>query len=361
MAESRVLWVGREFDNPYAARIEQFVGQEFPQLASGRTEDTMTAIVKEFFATRQYRIGPKPLPESEVMIRDVVRRAVEAQRPIPLLIALAAVKVPIGESLDLAELSMLRVLCALNKRIKQHYELGLAIRLRIEDLTEYAISGVGGDNVPDISMHVKHYSESMLRLIDALGYDFILGVQESSLADPEKFADLVTEYSDDFEALLAGKTNDNYMALLGWHGGVSPQMREWMYARYDRLYPSTVHGDEQQRRIMARYLSAILARRNLGAMGDDKSFKGRLEISFAPALPDTPAVSTRVYYRTVPISQSSLHMPPWLAKGYLRIGEDGVSGIALGKWDDEYTLGQLKIVGEDGKTASVRADYRLVP
>src|SRR5216117_2583235 len=84
----------------YAAAIERLVGREFPQLSSGRTEDVMEAVMLAVFATKQYRYGPRPGPESEVLMRDVVRRAIDAERPIPLLIPAASVKVPLGESAD---------------------------------------------------------------------------------------------------------------------------------------------------------------------------------------------------------------------------------------------------------------------
>jgi hypothetical protein len=314
----------------------------------------MTAVVAEFFATKQYRIGPRPNPESEVRIRDVVRRAIEEEKPIPILIASAAVKVPIGESLDVAELSMLRVLCALHLRVGKHYLPGISARIRLEDLTEYTISS----EVPEVEQHVKNYIHSMCELVKALGYDnFIKLVPESSLTTPLLFNAHVQRYIGEFEDHLQGNS-PLHLQQLGWGGGVSLAMREWMYDRYDKLYPGTPHGGSVQRTILASYLSSILARRNLGAMGEDKSFKGRLEVSFAPALPDAPPVSTRVYYRTVPLAQSSMHMSPWNAKGHLRIGERGVHSIALGRWGEEYTKGQLEIEG-NGTSISIRADYRL--
>lgn len=355
-------WVTAYGYDTYGPYIEQLVGREFPQLASGKIEDRMEAIVAEFFATKQYRIGPKPNPESEVRIRDVVRRAIEINRSIPILIALAAIKVPIGESIDVAELGMLRTLCALNQRVKQHYAPGISVRLRLEDLTEFAISGASGDNVANIEQHVATYIASLKSLIQALGYEgFITVVPESSLVDPALFAGTVNTLTPVFMQYLALGDAAMRAALNyhGWKGGVSPAMQEYLYARYDRLYPDTVHGDAAQQYHAARYLAAILTRRNMDAMGDDKNFDGRLEIGFAPALPDAPLVSTRVYYRTIPREQSSLHLPPWLAKGYVQFDEDGLSHFALGRWDEEYTMGQLEIVGESGARAVIRADYRV--
>ncbi len=351
-------WYSQAGNDPYTHTIESFIGREFPIIAKKTTEDMMEAIVSEFFASKQYRIGPKPSPESEVKIRDVVRRAVEANRPIPILIASAAIKVPIGESMDVAELSALRVLNCLNDRIRAHYTPGTNIRIRMEDLTEYAISS----DVPNIGCHVENYTrefKALVRVLDFAG--FITPVPESSLADPKHFLELVDTYAAFFYDYLALQSSIASLKLsdAGWKGGVSPEMQSYLTERLAKLYPEK---PIRARMVdMSRYFAAILARRNMDAMGNDKTFDGRLEISFAPALPDTPKVSTRVYYRTVPLNQSSFHAPYWNAKGHLRINENGDTRIALGSWTDTYTPGQLVIthVRNARTPVTLRADYHL--
>jgi hypothetical protein len=67
--------------DPYGVVIERFIGQEFPQLASGAVEDTLEAMMRAFLATKQYRVGPVPNPES--LVRVIQRR--------PLALGLALV------------------------------------------------------------------------------------------------------------------------------------------------------------------------------------------------------------------------------------------------------------------------------
>ncbi len=355
-----IRWQGESAD-PYAEFIASFMGREFPQLSSRRTEDIIDAVVDEFFSTKQFRLGPKPHVESEVLIRDVARKAIEVGSPIPILIPSAAVKVPIGESLDLAELSALRILGCLQQRIKQHYDPGVTVRVRLEDLTEYAISGT----TPDIMQLVDTYSTQYTALVKALDYDsFITPIRESEMADFDDFmcnvgsaADLFFDYSiakHGGAGTAEAKVADQLSAL-GWKGGVSWAMYEFMADRYAKLYPDL--DFEARQRILARYFAAILVRKRLNATGKF-DYLPQWELSFATPLPDAPRISTRVIYRSVPLYHSSNNTAYWNAKGHLRITEQNTARIAFGDWDAEYTKGQLTIENNDAKV-TIRADYVL--
>jgi hypothetical protein len=347
-------WHGPNGFDPYGALIEGWVSRSFPQVGTTQANlvDTLTDL---FLATKQYRIGPKPNLESQVAIRSVIRSAIEAQAPINILIPAAAIKVPIGESLDLAELSVLRILQCLIERVSHHYAPGVFIRIRLEDLTEYVIS----DGTPDLGEHVEHYIDQFRGLNFALGLQRHIDlVPESDLVDSERFLAAAAGYRRVFRDHLEDVYSNprrvqgsaNALAHIGWNGGVSPEFAEFLDSRYRKLYPDLSFA--QRLDAAAAYLSAILARRNLDATGRFPT--GQLEISFAPPMPDAPEVSTRVYYRTVPLAESSNHMPFWNAKGHIRISEDGTARIALGRWDEEYNFGQLTING-----VTIRADYAL--
>lgn len=336
----------------YSRLIEQMMGREFPQLATGHVEDTMASVVDEFVATKQYRLGPRPIPESEVMMRDVVRNFVSKQLPIPVLVPFASLKIPFGESADVAELSALRTLACLQYRAVRHYTPGFDFRIRLEDLTELVIS----PDAKDLDSHITTYQGVLSKLIKVLGYDFINLIPESSLVSRSSFLAAASDYHRVFEAYLldAENASDAELRELGWKGGVSFALRDYLSQRYRKLCPEVPISEHDS--ITARYLGAILARRNLGAVGATGQ---RLELSFATPLPDAPAVSTRVIYRTVPLNQTSNHLAPWNGKGHLRIREDGGTRIGIGRFDEgEYTPGQLELEG-NGHSVAIRADYRL--
>lgn len=347
-------------DDPFKQVLERWLGQEFPALGGATTEDTMIAVVNEFISTKQYRVGPRPAPESEVMIRRAVREHVEAGHVVPVLIPSAAVKLPFGARLDLAELSALRVLGCLQERVKRHYAPGLAVRVRLEDLTELTIS-------PEVH-HVRQLTESYVRdfrnLVDVLGFSaWLTVVPESALVQEEAWQRLTAElttafaYHLDTTATTPEVEVRGALARYGWQGGVGSAMREYLTARYRKLYPATSASEHTV--LMARYLAAILARRHLGATGAVNDGP-RLEITFANPLPDAPRFSTRVQYRTAPRHQAGLALPYWAAKGYLTLDEEDAPHITLAHATTPVpglTHGQLTLTTKEGLSAELQADY----
>lgn len=364
MAQPAVSYTSTYGDyDPMREVIERWMGREFPLLSSGRTDDVMIAVVEEIIASKQYRVGPRPNPESEVLIRDAVRQLVSAQLPINVLIPSAAVKLPFGSNLDVAELAALKVLDCLNRRVKRHYAPGISVRMRMEDLTEYTITR----DQPSIELITAQYISQFARLVKVLGYsEWMTLVPESSLVDRDSWDIVTDEYTQLFLDFL-NETDDkpntpvpqsSILSIDGWKGGVSLEMREYLKARYRKSYPNVY--DAQHNLMMARYLSAILARKALGATG---AVPGkRVELTFAPALPDAPLASPRVYYRTVPLSQTSMHIPYWAAKGYLVLSDHQdptIKVVQAGTLVPNITTGTIQITGEDGSHAYVQADYVL--
>jgi len=352
-----VRWTG-ESNDPYASLIESFIGREFPGLKTGNCETVMEALVELFLGTKQTRIGPKPNPESVVKMRDVVRRAVHEQRPIPVLIAVASVKVPFGHGIDLAELSAMRVLSRLQFCAQQYYSPGFQFRLRIEDLTELMLSGTADD----VRQSISSYRENFMRLIRVLGYDFIVPVPESSMVEEAQLLDVARVYARQFfnDLVIADAVNDdgkNVALNIGWEGGIPKHVREYYCSRYSALYPDRDHSDHL--RMMADYFGTILARHKLGVIGNDKSFQGRLEIGFNEPPPNAPAISTRVFYRSVPANQSSNNRPYWYAKGYLKIDNNNHSRICFGRWEElDYHQGRLSL-SNGNEEITLDADYIL--
>lgn len=351
-------------DDPFKALLERWLGREFPVLSTGHVEDMMAAVMHEFISTKQYRVGPRPEPESAVMMRAAIRAAIENSAAIPVLIPSAAIKLPFGSRLDLAELSALRVLSCLNERVRRHYAPGLTISVRLEDLTEWTIS----PDVPDIRTLTDEYIRDFRNLVTVLGYAPWLTLKpESSLVTEDVWADVATRLTAAFEVWIAASemTPDHAVSGTlkdyGWVGPVSGELRQYLRARYQTLYPHV--PDSQHISMMARYLAAILTRRYLRATGAADG-EPRLEITFANPLPGAPRYSTRLQYRVAPRCQASLAIPYWAAKGYLTLDADDAPHITLAHHREEITdlvHGQLTLTNPEGIRAELRADYTQAP
>ena len=345
----------------YRELIERFVAIEFPHIGACKVEDLVEAISEAFIGSKQTRQGPRPNLESVVKIRDVVRRSIEQKRSIPVLIASASVKLPLGRGIDLAELGVLRQLSCLNDKVKEYFEPGLHFRFRMEDVTELILS----EGVANVSQITREYRESFQALIDVLDMgDFIELVPESSLiSDVDAYMDNVHSLIPVFEKHMRETNGMNpaplspELAKLGWKGTLSFEQREYFKARYRRLYPNI--NESEHVSMMARYFSNTLSRVHFKASGADPSFDGRLEISFVPPQPDSPIISSRVFMRTVPTSHTSMHLPYWDAKGFLKICDrDNSTRIGLLPWWDtsrNFAQGSI-IIENNGKKVMIKAD-----
>lgn len=118
----------------------------------------------------------------------------------------------------------------------------------------------------------------------------------------------------------AWEGDDSGIRKLGWTGGVSQEWRNYLEERNHKLHPE--QPPELHRELSCRYLAMLFARVKLHLRGSDPEWQvdyKHLEISFAPPLPHAPRISTRVFYRTLPIQQTKLHIPYWRAKGFFRL------------------------------------------
>ena len=301
------------------------------------------------------------------MMRATVRRCVSQGAPIPVLIASAAVKVPVGDArVDLAEVAGLKVLASLHERVAAVYRPSLHFRVRLEDQTERVLSS----DTPNLEPAITRYVQDFRDLIDVLEVP-VEAVTETDLlgANADRFLTEASRLQPIFVAHLADNTAaeeewpalETYRRLTeeGWAGGIPSATRSFFEARFRRNYPDMPPTEHNG--MIARYLSAVLARRKLKASGQDPNWLGRLEISFAPPLPDSPVVSPRVYYRTVPRTESEQHLAWWCARGLMKIGEHS-SRIALTNWWDtqtERTKGHI-LLSNGTKSVTLQTAYTLV-
>jgi len=342
--------------DPHGPEIEEFLRREFPQTAA-KAESVMEAVVETIIGSRQVRLGAAPNPESLVAIREVARNYIRENRPVPILIAAGPKKPLSTSSVDVAELSALRILAQLQDAVVAHYAPGLEIRMRIEDLTGFALEGVG------IAATAERYIADLEAMVSILGYaGFLTPVRERALVGLDEFVGTVAEIHELMLPYLAG-TDGNESTTAGW--AIAPLMgvpitreqRDFLLGRYAKLYPEA--GTAAHLEAMSRYMSCAVARRRLKASGAAPSWNhGKIDISFAPPVPGTPKelVSTRVYYRTVPLAHSKQHIPFWRAKGILKVRDDGPR-MSFAPWDSTDVMDGSVEFKKGEESVVVKADY----
>ena len=346
-------------------QIQEFFLKSFPTIDLPRKSSVVDSILQEFVGTKKIRLGACPNDASLRLMHNAIDRCVGEARPIPVLIPSAALKLPMGKEMDLAEFSVIRTLTCLQERVRAHYSPGLDVRFRMEDATEFVLS----DGIVGLQQNIALYVRDFRALIRAMGCSgFLNPVCESEMCIPADFVARARELSYIFYEYLGdtdgqkgthdGIASRKKLTALGWGSDVSQEMRDYLCARYSKLYPGM--DTQGQRMAMARFFACILTRRRLNAVGDDPEWPGRLEISYAPPLPDTPLNGTRVYYRTVPKCQSANHLAFWQAKGFLKVVDKECIKIGLANHVDlnGCVRGVLSITGKEG-AVNLRADVLL--
>jgi len=366
--EKHITIKSTRVDDPNIEVIKDFFRTEFPPIAAGNTESMVTLIAGKIIGSRSYRLAGAPTLESQVEIRGVIRDAIESGKRIPMLVVCGPKKTDNSESIDIAELSALRVLACVQRQVQEYYPTGLDIILRIEDSTGYFLEGES----PEITNSIEVYTEELRALIRILGYDnFITAVRETSIieygifkAEGERLYPYFYNYlmESEVEHLDKWEKLDSYKVLqkVGWVGIIPPEMREYYHRRYSLIYPEMSAMERLD--LMAKYFGITLARGVLDGIGSRPEWNHRfIQINFAPPVTGEPKnrTTTRIYYRTVPLSHTKKHLPFWRAKGYLKL--NGNARISLATWNEKLDLIPFEVQlsrGED--TVTIKADYMIV-
>lgn len=350
-------------DHPYAKTVESFFAQELPGTNLSTSEDVLEQVSTALIGSGQYRYGSVPSPESQVEIRKVLRKAITGGYPIPILVPYGSRKSVLGEPIDIAEVMSLRQISCLNHRIKQFYSPGIQARLRLEDASgNYLFTDDGQQSLYDTA----DYCDAMSELVSILGYDFLTIVPESSLFDEQEYTKVANSIYTTLFAYITeadkGDVSDAVKGLLmqtGWKGTIPKEQREFYYNRYRAVEPSM--SPERARAKLAKYFAGSWARIQCNgsgaapAWGDDY-----IRVTFVPPIPGMPESMTQkyVYYRTVPLKHATSHMPPWRAKGFLKL--NGFATPKIASWHAKSSHEYIKssvMFGRASRHVEVRSDF----
>ncbi len=378
----------KHIEPTYQKSVRGFLYQSFPQVMSEASqEDLLEGTFEAIMGSGQVRYGPKPNIESQAAIRSVVRAAISDHAPIPVLMPYGSRKPDISTGVDVADLSALRMLEALNNSVRTYYAPGLDIRLRLEDTTGEFLFEEEGES---FLRHSRKYVQDMINLIEVLGMTFISPVKESDLMrqpdsrgigfkpefyDTDGFWKLARDSRELFVAYLTesrGLPDDQkiyaptFIPLMeaGWNGPINDEQRAFYINQYKRRYPAA--RDEELIYMLATYFASVRARVLMGAMGQRTEWgKDYLKFYFGAPVPGVPKelVDKTIHYRTIPASFSRNHIAPWRSRGYLRIHEDGTATPALmSPFEAQHVVLQPASVTfeTDHKKVEVDVSYREV-
>lgn len=319
--------------DPYLDKIKLYLYSQFPTVATPTSCELFEMISTILVGTKDIRYGAIPSPESLVVIRKTIRESIENNVPIPVLVPWGSMKADFSDTIDIAEVMAIKRLVCTNELVKQFYRPGLDIVIRVEDLSGYSLFAV--DYHPEqVIEKVNSYSSKLVDLVHILSKGSIVALRETEMGASIEFRQLVEEYlplfvdyleaSEKYIQFMPQRIKElvSYQALvsIGWTGMISREQREFYYDAYNRYYSDSSLNTQR----LALYFSQALARRKLGLTGIQPHWKSNIQITFVAPIKGLPEGyhNNLLYYRTIPASQGRTHIPPWRAKGYLKIDED---------------------------------------
>ncbi len=347
-------------DNPYRSTIEQFFVNMFPGANQGNKCQIFEAVCNELFGTAKTRFGPMPNPESQVAIRKVVRNSIERNEPIPVLMVWGSIKPNLKGNIDLAEVSGLKTMNDLSKRVAQSYAPGLRMNLRIEDASGFYMFRRFPGTVPEI----QRYCTDMAKLLNIMECDWIRPVFEAELFAQDEFETFVEDhkglflrYIESSDAQGIPDTVPDYLQEIGWLGTIPAEQREFYRESYRRNYHDI--SKHESNMLLSEYMTQSLAKHKLNATGANPEWgKDFIQLAFSPPVPGVPQglCERRIHYRTLPCHITRNHLPPWRAKGYLRVNGEVKPSIA--SWGEKRDYNQSMVtISNRGESVTVQADY----
>lgn len=350
--------------SPYCQAIQTALIRDFSGFQCNQKEltDVLTEIL---IGSRQLRNGPRPDPETLVMVRNNIRNTINTGDPFRFIIPMGPKKTQLFKSVDLAEMSALRNLLELKQNISSRYKPGAIFRFRVEDATGYFLEN---DIDPmDLQTTINRYVAKFKQLCNIVDPTIeIFSEQENCDMRTfhqlgEKYSLYLFEYLKDTDFSDFSETDclnlDSFKNLkkLGWTGTIPMEQRQYYYQTYQHLYPN--HQMEHYQMMLARYFGLSLARYHLGLVGKEH-WQNAIDLTFANPIPGSP-IGGKLFYRTVPLNQSKRHVPFWRTKGIAKI--NGTTTISLHQnWNDPEIIPCTAIVSNGVDEVEIDSDYIIV-
>lgn len=345
----------------YAGPIAQYIKREFPVFVKPNDASMLDLLTEAILASGQIRLGPKPSPESQVAIREIITHWTALGLPIPFLVPWGSEK-PNGSGVDVAELFGFKTLSCLQHRVQAYYKPGVLFHIRVEDASAPHLFF---DRQAEARIEAARYTNGFVNLAKVLGLtDFVKVVPESTMIAEADFNRCADALLPEMEAHVANPDDEKVRKALlphGWKVPLSSETIGYYFDRYEKLYPDL--SPAARRHLLARYFAGALSRHALGITGAHKEWQGKfLELAFTAPTPGigVSRALRRIYYRTMPCSITSNHLPAWRAKGFLKINGE-VTAALTSFHSTEYQYNPNKITLSEGDLQQeVQADYVVV-
>jgi len=315
---------------PYDGVIKQFVISQFPSVTSNvSAEDLVDVLTGIILGTGQTRFGPRPKPEALVAIREVVRDSIGAYKPIPFMSPWGAMK-PDTSSIDIAELVALKTFMRFAGEIKELYNPGIEIAVRLEDSSvPFLLSNEDLGDEEELAECVGNYTRDFRKMLEITETDsFVILRPESDTVSVGEFKKKALELYPTMKSALMEyrlgniEVSTNLLDSLGWRGGFTHETLNYYRGLNMHRHPGKSDGFYDEALVL--YFTAAITRRHLGIRGDLPEWEGKfIDFSFAHPVPGTEGYfHRRINRRVVPSRMCKMHIAPWRAKGYLEIDEE---------------------------------------
>jgi hypothetical protein len=309
--------------DPFQQLIERYLYESFPLTPAGSAV-RFEAISAAVLGTKQRRVGPALPPEAQVKVREVIRSA--ERGTLEIFSPWGASKQDYWRGLDVAEVSAVKQLACLGHDLAR-YGQDVRFSFRLEDHTDRYLLGDTQARRDAIGSYVTNFTK--LTSLVLPGSQVLL---ESDATRYEQFRDTADGFFEAFLRHVQAPTDETLRGLkeIGWQGTIPEAQRRY----YADAYKALGYHEGLYAEMTAKYFAATLARVKLGAVRAPKS--PFVLVAFTHPVPENPVGTPRVHYRTIPERFTHAHKSPWLARGYLRVAEDGT---VTPRFADEATRG----------------------